>query len=431
MIIIFLYFSCKLCSIQGLRFPRDHTQWIENWYATLQPIDASSPGPANRMLTRKNVCLSVKNGGDYPFAWEEPRALQKVWRMQEIPSNYSGRIEKGAVLLATVHHFNNYIWGNIGHWSSSAYAIFDALDTLKDHHHGRLPVNVTAVLMQQANNLLQGAWHRQIAQLIGNSNGLETKFIQGTDLDHGVLCAEQIILYDRPDKKERHYFSTPHHAQQFQEQAIKALHLPNELRSSVRKPGRVLNMVLRTDEQGYKNWQEINEKTRKYLATRCWEMVEYRQKKEILRNQAEAWAKGDLSVSVHGAHFSNLVFQGQKTGIIIVEKPGVEDFDNCQLGQEMGLLTYKVGPKNTPKICMQDLLRLTSHRKGNFNFARSDMGLWAEQRLEQLYSQGMESTPQENAPFSLSWEKHLKPVLEKAIDDLEAIAVRGPPCRTG
>jgi hypothetical protein len=398
-----------------------------DWYAnTMKPIDASAPEPANRLLTRKNVCIQGAGFKGYEHGMEEPKALARAFTMTEMPKNYDGPVVKGAVLVTTVHHFNNYIFQNIGHWSSSAYAIYDAMDALKEHNQGTLPVNVSAVLMHQSDNDMVGPsdWHMRVAQLVGHSNGLNTQYLKKGDLRKGI-CAEQVIIYDRPNKKERHFFTSPAHAANFQEHAIKAFNLPEDLKASTRKPGRVLNMVIRKDSQGYGNWKAINEKTKEYLASRCWEMIEYYPgavKPFRLQDQVEAWAKGDLSISVHGAHFQNLVWQGQKTGAIIVEKKGWLDRDVSQLGDEMGIFTYKVGPDHHP------------NSKAHFKEGSEEQTLESEASDEAIAAAEMAELeegakdPILDAPMKLNFEKELKPVLAQAIDELEKVAVRGPPC---
>jgi len=399
---------------------------IGNWYTnTMKPVDASAPAPANRLLTRKMVCMKGGgfNGGNAGgFNQPEPAALANAFQITDMPADYQGEIIKGAVLITTVHHFRNYIFGNIGHWSSGAYAIYDALDALKDHHKGTLPVNVTAVLMHQAESDQVGPsdWHKRVAQLAAHGQGLSTRYLKKPDLRKGI-CAEQVVIYDRPEIKERHFFTSPAHAAAFQEHAIDTFGLPTELKATVRKPSRIVNMVIRRDDQGYGNWKDINEKTKAYLATRCWSMIEYipgQVQPMTLKQQVEAFAKGDISVSVHGAHFQNLVWQGLKTAALIVEKRGWHDTDVSQLGNEMGIFTYKVGPTSFPN--KPKLAALKEHDQ--------EVEIDANTDLDLQQSGGLQQDPILNAPMRLNFEKELKPVLEQAINDLEKIAVRGPPC---
>lgn len=178
----------------------------------------------------------------------------------------------------------------------------------------------------------------------------------------------------------------------FQEQVLTELGYPL-LRATVRKPGRILNMVIREDSQGYQNWKSINKEVEQYLSTRCWGMEVYFPAADSFEKQVLAFARGDLSVSVHGAHMTNLIWQGQNTATIIIEKPGVSDGRYSGIAKQMGIAWYKAGPQS--------------------KIRRWDTAV---------------ENPFLNVPVTLNFSEDLKPVLERAIDDLERSVDRGPPC---
>lgn len=254
-----------------------------------------------------------------------------------------------------------------------------------------------------------------------NDRANDVKYFKRPDVQKGI-CAEQIIFFDRPLRTMDHgeFFANSAHAIAFQEHGIDTLGLPQELKATVRKPNRIVNMVIRHDTQGITNQNEINEKTRAYLTSRCWEMFEFTPGAiHGIKDQAEAFAKADISISVHGAHFQNMVWQAKKTAGIIIEKRKFHDEDVTRLGKSMGIFTYKVGPTsfpNEPKVNADWIPNILPGWKAK----EQEVALWEVEDPKYI-----------NDPMALNFEKELKPVLAQAIDDLEKIAYRGPKCSNG
>lgn len=388
--------------------PTDH------WYESFTAYSPNSPYPANRLKVRSNACIQGSRVEMQKISKPESEVLEEHFTVSDIPENYNGDIVKGTVLISTVTHFHTLKYDNLAHMAGSAFAVFDALEELSDHTGKKSPINVTAVLMHQASSddqaMQRTDWYKKVALLSAHANhGQPLQFMDSKDVATGI-CAEQFLIYDRPyrtDKKvhERHFFTDPLHAQAFQEHAIDALHLPEDLKASTRKLGRVVNLVIRTDLQGYQNIDEVTEKLGQYLKQRCWTLSTWSPNSETaplsLDKQVEAFARSDLSISVHGAHLTNVVWQGKDTGVVVIDKCGHTDSGTSSLSSQMGILTYHAGKcvrkqPNPAKLLLQ-------------------------------LGESLGDPPHIHDPLVLDFDIDLKPVLDMAIHDLDNASRRGPP----
>jgi len=419
----------------GFAMQKDSIKNPDNWYTEMQPVDISSGAPANRLLYRDHAC--VKGPGLHTSRKDpmfqrtnkmtDPEALIYAMNMTDRKEPHPGyKKVKGTMFIVTVHHFNWWIFENIGHASSSTFLLADALGSLKDFRNGTLPFDVNAVLMHQADDELveDSDWHKQVAKLTAGTKGLDTEYLMRGDLKQGI-CADKIVLFHRPGYRQRYFFKDPKHAAELQEKAIQQFGLPNELKSTVRKPSRTVTMVVRRDNQGYSNWEEINKKTRTYLSKRCWKLEEYYPGKVqpmLLKPQVEEFAKADLTISVHGAHFQNIVWQARDTATIIIEKQGFKDRDVVQLAKEMGIRAYKAGWEGPQAWNYDD-------EKNGTNFW--DFGKFFSGDVSEPPLPAPGSGKALNQTMELDFEHELKPVLDKAISDLELAANRGPECKSG
>jgi len=303
------------------------------------------------LLVRENAC--VQGEGKYQqeasFTTSEEACLEGAMRVTP-RSKHQGLQVDGTVLILTVHHTYSFSAYNIAHLAVSTFPVFDALRAMEEVQPSR-PVDVSAVLFWQiegSNKLLSGYdWFSKVPRLIGN-RGLNTSLLFAEDLRKG-LCAKRILLYHRPildGKVETHFFTSPVHARAFRERTIQALQLPT---SSLLPPrGRTALLAVRKPPQGYANMEEITQKVQEFLAERCWQLKVWTvgEGDMSLRGQVALFADVDLSISTHGAHLSNIVWQPPGSAVFIIHKCHMTRRLFAREAREVGLRAFKSFPSD-------------------------------------------------------------------------------------
>jgi len=320
-------------------------------------------------------------------------------------------------VILTVHHYSSFYWGNIDHLAEAALPVFNALSQLHDHDLiSEMPIK--GVLLHQASSnssqFRNTDWFMNVVKLLGEDPNNTQVFLKDDLVSAGPrpgkngtiinpICVQRAVILDRKhggDKghMERRFFSTPHSAFKIKRNAFIAFGLEQTMLH--RPPGRMASMIIRSDKQGISNQDEVNMHLKQYLTDRCWSLrlVPPFKTPMHLKDQVALFASTDLSISVHGAHLTNLIWQPTGSGVLIMEKCGFHDKDFSQLANESGIAVYR----SRQTSCM----RLFSKPK-----------LSQGKHIHEL-----------SQPFSPIFDTDLKPALDEALKDMESTHYRGPRC---
>lgn len=346
------------------------------WYDGFAPLAPGLKGVGGRLLAREDAC--VQGSGEYrqeaTLATSEKLLLERAMHVTPRPhtSRPPGSNVDGTVLVLTVHHMHSFSVYNIAHLAVSAFPVFDALMALEESQ-GSQPVDISAVLFWQiersSNFLKTFDWFTKVPQLIGN-RGLNTSMLFAEDLQGGI-CAKRLLLYHRPivdGKVETHFFTSPAHARAFRELAVRALGPPGV--SLARARGQTALLAVRRPPQGYSNVEEITQRMQEFFAKHCWQLKVWMvgEGDMSLGNQVGLFANAVLSISTHGAHLSNVVWQPPGSAAFIIHKCHEARRLFQREAIEAGLRVFKSFPsdcRNSGMRNSQDILDYGEY-KANF-----------------------------------------------------------------
>jgi len=396
---------------------------------------ASLNTSANHLLVKDNVCVSNGTGefdGPVTFSGTPPErvALEGLLNIKPIPTNHTGPVHEGLTVIITVHHYGSYYWGNLEHMAEAVLPIFDTLDLLGEEgqkEYGLKPaVNILLhQALKDAGELIHSDWFYSFMGLLSTDPNRNMEFYYMDDLmGNKSLCFEQVLLLDRPSVNElghmeRHFFTYESTAARWRAKTINHFGLSPALLT--RQPARQATFIYRNDSQGFVNQGEVAEKVRQFLEERCWSMNLYvpsGKKPYRMKDQVEQFAQADLSISVHGAHLTNIMYQPKAAGTIIIQKCGFEDKDFTQLALESGLAAFQTYPADCDRIPV-----VTLQEHGNVSTQNQSIS-------KRILSDGDEIKDL-HQEYVLNFDAELRPALEEAINILELNAVRGPPCHQG
>jgi len=409
------------------------TWQYQGWWDTFRPLYvpqgtelALEPSLAHMMdlRIRDNVCIGTGNGRVPGNGTKtktgviEKMAVEGLLSMKAVPTGYRGPVVPGAVVILTMHHFSSYRWQNIEHLAEAVLPIFDTLSQL--HNHSLIPdMPIKGVLLHQAKKnhsmFLKTDWFINVIKLLGTDpNSTQVLFyddLVDTSLHNqkgsaaqSPLCVQHAVILDRKANEDRsmqrEFFSDARSAVRLKERALIALGLPNGMLH--RPPGRVASMLIRSDKQGIANQNEINIELKRYLTDRCWHLrvVPPFEKPMHLKDQFALFASTDLSISVHGAHLTNLVWQPLGSGVLIIEKCGFQDEDFSVLANQSGIAVYR----SRQYSCQIQGMAWQPKIKGG-------------KHIHEL----VES-------YRPVFETDLKPALDEALSGMESMYYRGPRC---
>jgi len=416
-------------SLQNNSKQSQGTWQYQGWWDTFRPLyvpqskDAAKKLKRSHMMNlriRDKVCIGRGNGlptGNMTDLTEQ-MAVEGLLGMKAVPDGYLGPVVPGVVVILTVHHYGSYIWENIGHVSEAVFPIFDTLSQLQTR--GLIPeMPVKGVLFHQAEKnsptFLKTDWYTNVIKLLGkdpnnthiffNEDLVDTrKHNQGSHVIHKPICAQHVVILDRKAlhgiSPRRVFFSDTRNAFRLKEKAFIALGLPSRILH--RPPGRVASMIVRSDSQGIANQEEINMALDSYLRDRCWSLrvVPPFSDPMHLKDQVKVFARTDLSISVHGAQLTNLVWQPIGSGVLIIQKCGFTDHDLSALAGQSGIAVYRSRQDSCKK---QGMFRQPQLPKGK--------------PIEAI-----------DEPYSPVFNTDLKPPLDEALTDMESGYYRGPQC---
>jgi len=410
--------------------PQGNWQY-QGWWDTFRPLHVpqgkdivleSKLARTMDLRIRDNVCIGKGNkhfpGKVFETSPTEKVAVEGLLSMKAIPSDYLGHVVPGAVVIITLHHNGSYVWRNIEHLAEAVLPIFDTLNQL--HDNGLIPdMPVKGVLYHQATRrhpeFRHTDWFVNVIKLLGKEPNHTQVFFNEDLVDTSLadqesravqnpICAKHAIILDRKTYsggvEQRQFFTDTRNAFRFKEKAFIALGLPNEMLH--RSPSRVASMIIRTDSQGIANQEEINMELKSYLTERCWRLrvVPPFKKPMHLKDQVSLFARTDLSISVHGAHLTNLIWQPVGSGVLIIEKCGFKDNDFSVLANQSGIAVYR---SRQASCELQGMLRQPMLPKGH--------------HFEEIMQ-----------PYSPTFATDLKPALDEAVTDMESMYSRGPGC---
>jgi len=413
----------------------DHEQsrggWeYQGWWETFRPLYVpqgkdialdSKLAHTMDLRIRDNVCFG-KGNGDFPgnireTSPTEREAVEGLLSMKAFPSDYSGPVVPGAVVIITLHHLESYAWRNIEHLAEAVLPIFDTLSLLDDH--GLISdMPIKSVLYHQAGRrnmsiFQETDWLINVIKLLGKEPNNTQVFLWEDLVDTSLpdpesravpICAKHAIILDRKTYSggavQRQFFSDTRNAFRFKEKAFIALGLPNKMLH--RPPSRVASMIVRSDRQGIRNQEEINMELKRYLTERCWHLrvVPPFEKPMHLKDQVALFARTDLSISVHGAHLTNLIWQPIGSGVLIIEKCGFKDNDFSALAMQSGIAVYR----SRQTSCQSSRMVTQPYLPRGKHF----------HKILKAYSP--------------NFETDLKPALDEALTDMESMYYRGPGC---
>jgi len=350
---------------------------------------------------------------------------------------------KGTLVVLTLHHFLSFYWPNIEHAAEAMLPVFDALHQLEAKNLIP-PMSVTGVLLHQVPK--KHKTHRttdffkEFFQLLLSSKTFGKVYFQD-DLEKGHICAEKVILLDRQLAHEagimqRTFFTDLSSANMLKQRAVQYYGINHKMLS--RLPGRRALFIARYDSQGVRNTNPMIKLLDNSLANQCWDLHSWSPTQSdqsplhriTLKNQIEKFLGTDLSISVHGAHLTNLMWQMPQTGVLIILKCNFRDLDFPQLASETGVMVFKstpigCGPPEPPSM---NFLEEKCRIEPRCNHSAAVQWSTLPRVMMRSLPDGREF-PEIHKDYSVDFEKELEPVLVDAINQLEMIANRGPRCR--
>jgi len=398
---------------------------------------------ALQFLVREQVC--IRNGtrkfvgpNTVSGTPSERTAVQGLLNVQPIPTNHSGPVHAGLTVVLTVHHFGSYYWGNIEHVTEAVLPIFDTLHLLGSDgrkKHNLLPI--TNILLHQAWHAApewkQTDWVKEVLQMLAHP--AKVNILYRDNIKHDTpVCVQQALLLDRPSQDEegnmeRHFFTFRHTADAWRQTAFEHLGVTS---AQHRLPGRKARFILRKDTHGFMNQDEIVEEVRNFLAKYCWSLtvsVAGEKHPYRLKEQVEESVDTDLSISVHGAHLTNIMWQAKGSGVLVIEKCDFEDKDYSQLARESGLLNFTSHPTDFTNISSTvNVTQMFEEPDDSAMFFSDKDQMTKVAAFHKHKLPGGTETSEIHQVYRLDFARDMQPVLLQAMKELEMGVHRGPKC---
>jgi len=254
------------------------------------------------------------------------------------------------MLVLVMQHGFPYGGNNIWHAAEGVFPTYESLVQLREAGGSsrELVDNLQAILAWQ---LDKKSWDfvTQVAKLLG-PQGFKTPLFLRDDLRSRGICARTVIRVAQTPKMLTGWFSNPRLRLDFRERALSALGMkepaPRYCKAIV---------VLRDPPQGIANPDVVYEQLRPYFAAWGWGLTVWRPSEWrrahgdtpiTFRDQVSMFHDAALSIMVHGAENTNLVWMPEGAQNVIVVKCGDTGELTAGMTRRMDFASRRAYPAN-------------------------------------------------------------------------------------
>lgn len=305
----------------------------------------------------KNVCLQVTDACSTSFIEEgddDSNKLMAKLNLQPMPdhgsSDWSTRVLESGLLITRSKDLkfdkqHAFFQQHELELSESMLPMFDFVHDLHQKVAGEL---FSAVVMPQVKSKKEFKEHNYDAEVLdsllevtGSKENTKKMFCE--DMKKHMVCFNRLIHYRHAHSEERTHLTSAVAAVALREHA-----LVRETKST----GRQAVLVLRKDHHGWVNFVEVEQKLRKALYDKCWNLKTVEPSDTSVQRAIEGMQDADLVVANHGAHNEHMIWMPRGAAFIEDKNCECSTYGYEQLASQEGI-TYAMtaGTNGDEKEC--------------------------------------------------------------------------------